>query len=257
MPEIDLDRILTAAVTAGSVIMDIYERDFEVDLKSDQSPLTEADRQANAVIMEALSSHYPHIPVISEENKEVTYAERSEWDQFWLVDPLDGTKEFIKKNGEFTVNIALIKKGLPVAGIVYRPVERISYSAESGSGAFRTLIGGEAQRINNDKHYLDQEQVSVVASRSHITPEVKDFVGKLKELGKEVDLISVGSSLKLCLVAEGSANVYPRFGPTMEWDTGAAHAVVLESGRDVISHETGESLIYNKPSLLNPWFIVE
>jgi 3'(2'), 5'-bisphosphate nucleotidase len=257
VPEIDLDRILTAAVTAGSVIMDIYERDFEVDLKADQSPLTEADRQANAVIMEALSTHYPHIPVISEENKEVTYAERSEWDQFWLVDPLDGTKEFIKKNGEFTVNIALIKKGLPVAGIVYRPVERISYSAESGSGAFRTLIGGEAQRINNDKHYLDQEQVSVVASRSHITPEVKDFVGKLKELGKEVDLISVGSSLKLCLVAEGSANVYPRFGPTMEWDTGAAHAVVLESGRDVISHETGESLIYNKPSLLNPWFIVE
>jgi len=254
---IDLDRILGAAVTAGSVIMEIYERDFEVDFKSDQSPLTEADRQANSVIMDSLSTHYPHIPIISEENKEVAYAERSEWEQFWLVDPLDGTKEFIKKNGEFTVNIALIKKGLPVAGIVYRPVERISYSAESGSGAFRTLIGREAQRIHNDKHYLDQEKVSVVASRSHITPEVADFVEKLKESGKEVNLISVGSSLKLCLVAEGSANVYPRFGPTMEWDTGAAHAVVLESGRDVISHETGESLLYNKPSLLNPWFIVE
>ncbi len=257
MPEIDLDRIMTAAVTAGSVIMDIYERDFEVDFKSDQSPLTEADRQANTVIMDVLSTYYSHIPVISEENKEVTYAERSEWDQFWLVDPLDGTKEFIKKNGEFTVNIALIKKGAPVAGIVYRPVDRIAYSAESGSGAFKTLIDGESQRINNDKHYFDQDQVKVVASRSHITPEVADFVRELKESGKEVELISVGSSLKLCLVAEGSANVYPRFGPTMEWDTGAAHAVVLESGKDVISHETGESLIYNKPSLLNPWFIVE
>lgn len=257
MSEIDLDLISSVAVTAGSVIMDIYGRDFEVDFKSDESPLTKADSQANAVIIDALSTHYPQIPIISEENKEIAYAERSEWKQFWLVDPLDGTKEFIKKNGEFTVNIALIKKGFPVAGIVYRPVERISYSAELGSGAFKTLIGGETKRIRNDRHYLDEEKVSVVASRSHLTPEVADFVERLKESGKEVDLISVGSSLKLCLVAEGSANVYPRFGPTMEWDTGAAHAVVLESGRNVINHETGESLIYNKPSLLNPWFIVE
>ena len=257
MPEIDLDLISSAVITAGSVIMDIYERDFEVDFKSDHSPLTEADSQANAVIMDALSTHYPRIPIISEENKEVAYAERSDWEQFWLVDPLDGTKEFIKKNGEFTVNIALIKKGFPVAGIVYRPVDRISYSAELGSGAFKTLIGGETKRIRNDRHYLDQEKVSVVASRSHITPEVADFVEELKESGKEEDLISVGSSLKLCLVAEGSASVYPRFGPTMEWDTGAAHAVVLESGRNVISHETRKPLLYNKPSLLNPWFIVE
>ena len=257
MSGIDLDLISNVAVTAGSVIMDIYGRDFEVDFKSDQSPLTEADRQANSVIMDALSTHYPQIPVISEENKEVAYTERSEWEQFWLVDPLDGTKEFIKKNDEFTVNIGLVKKGFPVAGIVYRPVDRICYSAESGSGAFKTLIGGETKRICNDQHYLDQDKVSVVASRSHITPEVADFIEGLKESGKEVDLISVGSSLKLCLVAEGSANVYPRFGPTMEWDTGAAHAVVLESGRKVISHETGQSLIYNKPSLFNPWFIVE
>ena len=257
MSAIDLDLISSAAITAGSVIMDIYGRDFEVDFKSDQSPLTEADSQANAVIMDALSTHYPRIPIISEENKEVAYAERSDWEQFWLVDPLDGTKEFIKKNGEFTVNIALIKKGFPVAGIVYRPVDRISYSAELGSGAFKTLIGSETKRIRNDRHYLDQEKVLVVASRSHITPEVADFVEELKESGKEVDLISVGSSLKLCLVAEGSASVYPRFGPTMEWDTGAAHAVVLESGRNVISHETRKPLLYNKPSLLNPWFIVE
>ena len=257
MSEIDLDLISSVAITAGSVIMDIYGRDFEVDFKSDQSPLTEADSQANAVIMDALSTHYPRIPIISEENKEVAYAERSDWEQFWLVDPLDGTKEFIKKNGEFTVNIALIKKGFPVAGIVYRPVDRISYSAELGSGAFKTLIGGETKRIRNDRHYLDQEKVLVVASRSHITPEVANFVEELKGSGKEVDLISVGSSLKLCLVAEGSASVYPRFGPTMEWDTGAAHAVVLESGRNVISHETRKPLLYNKPSLLNPWFIVE
>ena len=186
-----------------------------------------------------------------------SYSERSSWGEFWLIDPLDGTKEFIKKNGEFTVNIALIRDGFPVLGVVYLPVDEILYCAEKGSGAFKEVRSGNLSKIFNGVHYDELERIKVVASRSHITDEVKEFVEGLKNEGKEVEMISVGSSLKLCLVAEGSANIYPRFGPTMEWDTGAAQAVVMESGREVLNFETNELLNYNKKSLLNPWFVVE
>ncbi len=257
MSRVDLEKIAAAARAAGEEILDIYSRDFEVELKADDSPLTEADRLANAVIMEALATHYPDMPVISEENREVPYSQRSGWSEFWLVDPLDGTKEFVKKNGEFTVNIALVRQGVPVAGVVYLPVDGTLYCAESGAGAFKTMADGLPERIFNDRHFSTCDEVTVVASRSHRTPGTDAFVARLRAEGKAVECLAAGSSLKLCLVAEGAANVYPRFGPTMEWDTGAAHAVVLEAGRKVINRETGEPLSYNKPSLLNPWFMVE
>jgi 3'(2'), 5'-bisphosphate nucleotidase len=207
--------------------------------------------------MKFLDASYPNIPIISEENKEVSYKDRSDWDEFWLVDPLDGTKEFIKRNGEFTVNIALIRKGDPVFGVVYQPAEDILYFAERGSGSFKKSAASEPVKISNDVHYMDLNEVKVVASRSHLTEEVNEFVQGLERIGKKVNMVSVGSSLKLCLVAEGAANVYPRFGPTMEWDTGAAQAVVMESGRRVINRETNDILKYNKFSLRNPRFIVE
>ena len=257
MALIDFDKICGVAKDAGSVIMDIYNRDVEVEFKNDRSPLTEADKKSNELIIQSLELFHPNIPIISEENSEISYSERSSWGEFWLIDPLDGTKEFIKKNGEFTVNIALIRDGFPVLGVVYLPVDEILYCAEKGSGAFKEVRSGNLSKIFNGVHYDELESIKVVASRSHITDEVKEFVEGLKNEGKEVEMISVGSSLKLCLVAEGSANIYPRFGPTMEWDTGAAQAVVMESGREVLNFETNELLNYNKKSLLNPWFIVE
>ena len=257
MSSIDLDKIVAAAKDAGEEILNVYSRDFEVEFKVDDSPLTAADQAANAVIMDALLTHYPGMPVISEENRAVPHSERSGWEEFWLVDPLDGTKEFVKKNGEFTVNIALVKHGAPVAGVVYRPVDGTLYCAESGSGAFKSSGHASPERISNNCHYLSSEEVTVVASRSHRTQETDDFIDDLRGKGKSVECIATGSSLKLCLVAEGAANVYPRFGPTMEWDTGAAHSIVLESGRQVLEHPAGEPLTYNKPSLKNPWFVVE
>ena len=255
--DIDIDKICEVARDAGSCIMDIYNSDFDVTYKSDHSPLTEADRAANLQIMNFFEASYPNIPIISEENKEVAYKDRSDWDEFWLVDPLDGTKEFIKRNGEFTVNIALIRKGDPVLGVVYQPAKDILYFAERGSGSFKKSAASEPVKISNDVHYMDLNEVKVVASRSHLTEEVNEFVQGLERIGKKVNMVSVGSSLKLCLVAEGAANVYPRFGPTMEWDTGAAQAVVMESGRRVINRETNDILKYNKFSLRNPRFIVE
>lgn len=257
MISVDIDSIGQIAKEAGSEVINIYQRDFDIEFKSDQSPLTEADSKSNDVIIKALRSLHPDIPIISEENKKVQYSERSSWGQFWLIDPLDGTKEFIKKNGEFTINIALIRDGLPVLGVVYKPVDEILYVAEKNSGAFKTEKNGKISRISNNVHYSELEKIKVVASRSHLTAEVNEFIQDLEKEGKTVEMISVGSSLKLCLVAEGSANVYPRFGPTMEWDTGAAQAVVMESGRSVLNYETSELLNYNKESLLNPWFTVE
>ena len=195
--------------------------------------------------------------MISEENREIPYEERRGWDRFWLVDPLDGTKEFIKKNGEFTVNIALVEKGVPVLGVVYRPVTGTMYLGAEGVGAWRMEGEGAPEVITGGPHYAEKEAVKVVASRSHLTPEVEAFVEDLRGEGKRVEFLSAGSSLKLCLVAEGAADVYPRFGPTMEWDTGAAHAVATAAGKQVLNAETREPLAYNKEHLLNPFFIVE
>ena len=256
-PGIDIDVLLKTAARAGDAILEVYEKDFDVETKDDQSPLTEADRRSNRVILEALQEHYPDIPVISEETKTVPYEERKNWEWFWLVDPLDGTKEFIKKNGEFTVNIALVHRNTPWAGVVYQPVTGTFYSASCGQGAYRTENASDPFRLGGNTHYSEKDSVVVVASRSHLTPEVEAFVENLRNIGKQVEFLSAGSSLKLCLVAEGKADVYPRLGPTMEWDTAAAHAVATEAGRQVLACDSRNSLIYNKKSLLNPHFIVE
>jgi len=253
----DIEPILEIARQAGKVIMEVYARDFAVESKEDKSPLTEADRLANDVIVSGLRQLHPDIPIISEETKTVPYAERKDWTRYWLVDPLDGTKEFIKKNGEFTVNIALVVNGEPALGVVYQPAAGTLYAGSREGGSFKIDAQGQRTALAPGKSYLEKQTVRVVASRSHMTPEVEEFVAKLQKDGREVELTSSGSSLKLCMVAEGTADVYPRFGPTMEWDTAAAHAVALHAGRQVLNHETGGPLLYNKENLLNPWFIVQ
>lgn len=254
--EINIDTLLAIATKAGEAIMEIYARDFEVEIKGDNSPLTEADKKSNVVILEGLKANYPDIPFISEESKQTPYAVRSEWKRFWLIDPIDGTKEFIKKNGEFTVNIALVEEGVPVVGVVFVPAQQKMYYGIKGLGSFRVDAHGNKEQISNHVHYANKQKVIVVASRSHLSDETLDFVNDLKEQGKEVEYLSSGSSLKFCLVAEGAADVYPRFGPTMEWDTAAAHAVALYAGKNVINYETQQPLYYNKENLLNPYFIV-
>ncbi len=257
LESIEIDDIKEIAMRAGEAILDVYGAEFSVDMKEDKSPLTEADRRSNDVIIAALLEKFPQIPVISEETKTVDYAQRKDWELFWLIDPLDGTKEFIKRNGEFTVNIALIKNGKPVLGVVYQPIGEHLYWSKAGDGAWKSTDNGAPRHLEGGQHYLAKDEVHVVASRSHLTDEVKQFVSDLEQSGKTVHFLSAGSSLKLCLVAEGKADVYPRLGPTMEWDTGAAHAIALESGRQVNQHDSGEPLLYNKENLLNPFFIVE
>ncbi|MDA8979697.1 3'(2'),5'-bisphosphate nucleotidase CysQ [Chitinophagales bacterium] len=255
--KVEIKKIINIAREAGDAILAIYEKDFEVYTKNDESPLTEADQAANAIILDQLLASYPDIPYISEEVKQQSYEERKDWEYCWLIDPLDGTKEFIKKNGEFTVNIALIHRGVPVLGVVHVPVQNKTYYASKGEGAFVIENNNVPQLIENRSHYSDLEQIVVVASRSHLSQEVVDFVDDLKAKGKEVEFLSSGSSLKFCLVAEGKAHVYPRLAPTMEWDTAAAHAVCLEAGKDVLVYDTRQAMQYNREDLLNPWFIVE
>jgi 3'(2'), 5'-bisphosphate nucleotidase len=255
--EIEVNKVIDIAFAAGAEIMGVYAKDFDVEIKGDNSPLTEADRKANAVILQGLQALYPNIPYISEEVKATPYEERKNWTRFWLIDPLDGTKEFIKKNGEFTVNIALIENGEPVLGVVYAPALNEGYAGAKGLGAYKYDATGKLEAISNTEHYSSKSKIIVVGSRSHETPETIAFVEQLKAGGKEIEFVATGSSLKLCLVAEGKADVYPRFGPTMEWDTAAAHAVALYAGKNVVNSETGKPLQYNKENLLNPYFIVE
>jgi 3'(2'), 5'-bisphosphate nucleotidase len=255
--DISITELISIARNAGDEIMKIYARDFAVEVKDDKSPLTEADKKANAVILDGLWKLFPDIPYISEETKLTAYDERRNWKRFWLIDPLDGTKEFIKKNGEFTVNIALVEDGVPVIGVVHVPAQNKTYYGAKGIGSFKAETHDSSSPISNDSHYSDKDKVVVVASRSHLSDETVQFVDELKAKGKEVDFLSSGSSLKFCLVAEGEADVYPRFGPTMEWDTAAAQAVAMYAGKKVINYETKQPLVYNKENLLNPWFIVE
>lgn len=254
---VDIDFLKDTARRAGEAILEVYGSAFAVEVKEDASPLTEADRRSNAVILDALRQRYPGVPVISEETRALPWSERRGWDWLWLVDPLDGTKEFIKRNGEFTVNIALVRDGEPVAGVVYQPVGDRLYWAAEGQGAWRSVGGGDPVRLTGGPHYASLDEVTVVASRSHLTDDVRHFVASLEDLGKSVEFLSAGSSLKLCLVAEGSAQVYPRLGPTMEWDTGAADAIAREAGKAVLDWQTRRPLRYNKEDLLNPWFVVE
>lgn len=254
---------IKASLKAGEEILKVYESDFAVEQKDDQSPLTLADKNAHDIISENLIE--TKLPVLSEEGKSVDYAERSRWEYFWMVDPLDGTKEFVKRNGEFTVNIALIHQQRSILGVIYVPVTKTLYFAAEDIGSFKLeivdIIADDIDGIilQSIKLPIDNlhKKFTVIASRSHLSEETKMFIDGLRTAHKEVDFISSGSSIKLCLVAEGSADVYPRFAPTMEWDTAAGQAICEVAGKKVIDYTTNRTLLYNKPDLINNWFIVQ
>jgi len=249
---IELETIIAIAKDAGDIIMEIYKKDFDVEYKEDNSPLTIADLKSNELICSRLQELYPNIPIVSEENKEVEYSIRKDWKYYWCIDPIDGTKEFVKKNGEFTVNIALIHVDRPVLGVVYAPVLGSMYSAKEGVGAFKNLQKLPL-KINKDQ----KNNITVVASKSHLNKETKECIDELTKNIGNILFISKGSSLKLCMVAEGEADIYPRLAPTMEWDTAAADAIVRMSGKMTYQYGSeNKKLIYNKENLLNPWFIV-
>lgn len=246
-----LQKIVALSRQAGDAIMAIYaDPTNAVMTKADNSPLTQADLAADKVIKAGLEKLQLGWPVLTEESAQIDFTERKDWHRFWLVDPLDGTKEFVKRNGEFTVNIALIENGVPILGVVYAPVLDVCYYAAKGVGAFVKRNAAAEQAIHT-KSPADGEDIKVVASRSHADERT---VALLQKLGSH-ECISMGSSLKFCLVAEGVAHFYPRLGPTMEWDTAAAHAVVNEAG-GVVQNNAGAVLTYNKPDLHNPEFFV-
>jgi 3'(2'), 5'-bisphosphate nucleotidase len=256
-----LNTAIEAALEAGKVILEIYKSDdFGVELKGDDSPLTKADLAADKIIQGFLAK--TGIPILSEEGKNIPYEQRKDWKQLWIVDPIDGTKEFIKKNGEFTVNIALIENQKTVLGVVYAPALNDLYfsSLEKGSFKISNAENLEISTIISSANVLplqsDRKIYTVVASRSHMSPETEAYVEEMRKKHGEVELISKGSSLKIVMVAEGTADCYPRFAPTMEWDTAAGQAICEHAGFDVIDWKTKETMKYNREQLLNNWFLV-
>jgi 3'(2'), 5'-bisphosphate nucleotidase len=251
--EIDVNKIIDIAKAAGDKILEIYnKKSFNHQPKTDNSPLTEADIASHNLITQQLKKITPKVPILSEESLSISWYERKQWECYWLIDPLDGTKEFIKKNGEFTVNIALIYKHEPILGVVHAPVLNETWIGEQGKPS-KKIEKGNTRAIKVKPH-KQGEVYKVVGSRSHAGDSLNEF---LKEIEK-YELVSMGSSIKLCLVAEGKAHIYPRFGLTSEWDTAAAHAVVNSAGGEVVNNETKMPLKYNtKDSLLNSYFIVQ
>jgi 3'(2'), 5'-bisphosphate nucleotidase len=253
-----------AAVKAGWAIMEVYESDFTVEAKADNSPLTLADQKSHTVIENALIP--TKYPILSEEGNTIPYEVRNTWTTYWLIDPLDGTKEFIKRNGEFTVNIALVRNGEPVLGVVYVPVTGVVYYGVKGEGSYMLQADKSLNLENLENYFLKAVSLpilnntaayAIIASKSHSSPETEEFIKQKRIKFGAVNLINAGSSLKLCLVAEGKAQVYPRLAPTMEWDTAAGHAVAKYAGCKVYDYHTGSEISYNKENLLNPWFVVE
>ena len=242
--------ITDIAITAGRAILEIYQQDFQVTHKEDRSPLTQADLASHRVIRDALAQLTPTVPLLSEESAEIDFSVRAAWPEYWLVDPLDGTKEFVNRNGEFTVNIALVRGSQPVLGVVHVPVTGVTYAGVVGNGATRQVAGGRPEPIRARVPCIDP--VRVVGSRSHANPRL---VHLLEPLG-DYELVSMGSSLKFCLLAEGKADLYPRLGPTSEWDTAAAHAVVAAAGGQIVTLDNCPLQYNQKASLLNPEFIV-
>lgn len=269
-----MDRAIAATFAAGGEILEIYGRPISVELKEDCSPLTEADKRAHAAIIGELAP--TGLPVLSEEGREIPVPERQAWERYWLVDPLDGTKEFIKRNGEFTVNIALMERdGLspgplgattPIAAALYVPVKDTLFFSWRGGGSYRLdrartrgttsalKLAALAQRLPLS---MPLRPFTIVASRSHNSPDTEAYIARMKEQHGEVSITSMGSALKICLVAEGAADAYPRYAPTMEWDTAAGHAIANEAGRTLIDVTTDAPMRYNKHSLVNNWFIVQ
>lgn len=260
----DIDKIKKIARQAGKATLEVYKKDFSVEYKneegSNKSPLTEADRKSNDLITKKLKELHPDIPILSEESKKIPYQERRGWNRFWLVDPLDGTREFVKGREEFTVNIALIENQDPALGVIYIPVKDVIYYTKpykQYSSAFKQKGDSEPVRIKSGERLEDKSKIKVMVSRSSFNEKTRKYI---ESLGKEYNLIRKGSSLKLCAIAEGNADIYPRFGRTMEWDTGAGHAIVKSAGKGVYKFEDGdirEELEYNKKSLKNPYFVVK
>ncbi|MDY0133197.1 MAG: 3'(2'),5'-bisphosphate nucleotidase CysQ [Desulforegulaceae bacterium] len=259
---------IIAAIKAGNKIMEIYndpKSDFEIEKKSDNSPVTIADKKADKIIKNHLQKI--NIPLLSEEGKNIEYEKRKNWDYYFLVDPLDGTKEFLKKNNEFTVNIALINKNKPIAGVVYLPVLKTLYFGYDKKSYKIENISENKDLKSNLKDFIKTAKVlspktkpkeyTIIATRSHQNDELKKFIKEKEKIHGKVNFISAGSSLKFCKIAEGLAHVYPRTGPTMEWDTAAGHCVCEGAGLEVKNLESGKSLIYNKKNLLNPNFVVK
>jgi len=257
-----LIKAINASIKGGYAIMDVYASDFAVENKNDKSPLTLADENCNEVIEYHLSG--TGIPFLSEEGAQITYSDRKDWEYYWLVDPLDGTKEFVKRNGEFTVNIALIHNGKPIVGVIYVPVKEELYFAMEGLGSYKVGINSVIENLESlillsDSLPIDckRENYVIVGSRSHMSAETEVFFDEMKKKHGDVKILVVGSSLKLCMVAEGKADAYPRYAPTMEWDTGAGHAIAKYAGFSVKQYNSTEDVIYNKENLLNPWFLVK
>ncbi|TLX73939.1 3'(2'),5'-bisphosphate nucleotidase CysQ [Labilibacter sediminis] len=260
-----LEIAIEAAVKGGKAIMEIYRSgDFGVEMKSDNSPLTLADRAAHEVIEQDLVK--TDIPILSEEGEHNDYEERKDWSQLWIVDPLDGTKEFVKKTGEFTVNIALIENNYPVLGVVFVPATGVLYYGDAKDGAYKLMLNSDWEENFSLSEQIKgavklpsnqrNEKLQIVASVSHLSKETEDFAEILKEKFGKADFVSVGSSLKICKVAEGTADIYPRLGPTMEWDTAAGQAVAESAGALFINWKTLKRFDYNRPNLLNNWFVV-
>lgn len=265
-----LHQSIIAAVLAGDEILKIYDTNFDVELKEDQTPVTNADKKSSDKIIESLAQF--NIPVLSEEGEIPDYEIRKTWNKLWVVDPLDGTKEFVKRNGEFTVNIALVEDNVPTLGVIYSPVFKDLYFAAKGIGAFKIdrhdfipfvddiqqasfenllRVSKQLPIANNRKNYV------VVASRSHMSSETYYHIENLKHHHSTVEIVSTGSSIKMCLVAEGLADEYPRFGPTMEWDTAAGQAILSESGCVLLDFKTNKPMGYNRKELLNNWFVAK
>lgn len=254
MDQLSIDlalKIVKIAEEAGRAILQVYESaDLGITYKDDKSPLTEADKRSHAIIGEALAELTPDIPVLSEEGKDIPYEQRKNWQRFYLVDPLDGTKEFIKRNGEFTVNIAIIDRGRPALGVIHIPAQGVSYFAAEDAGAYRKAMDGSKTRIETTGAIATDELI-VTASRSHGADELERFLEHLSVRSR----VSAGSALKFCMIAEGRADIYPRFGPTWEWDTAAGHAIVLEAGGRVVDTGGTDELQYNKPVIKHKGFI--
>lgn len=260
-------KAIDAVLAAGKVILEVYNdpaSDFQIEKKADNSPLTLADREAHEVIMTYLQD--TEYPVLSEEGKHLPYKKRSNWHTLWMVDPLDGTKEFIKRNGEFTVNIALVEEGVPVFGVIYVPVKQTLYWGDQSMGAYKiegitSRNGHSLEEMMKSAQQLpclkDDDAFVIVASRSHLSAETGEYIEEKRKVHSNVELVSVGSSIKICWVSEGVADEYPRFAPTMEWDTAAGHAIAKAAGAEIYQVGKEEPLVYNKPDLLNPWFIVK
>lgn len=249
--KIPTDPLLTIARDAAARILEIYNTNFSIEHKDDHSPLTAADMAAHRTIISGLKQLTPDIPVLSEESSEISFDQRSLWPRYWLVDPLDGTREFIKRNGEFTVNIALIENHQPAIGVVHVPVTGICYYASREEGAYKVIPGETPKRITTRK--TQPGRLAIAGSRSHGSEQFQAF---LEKIGPDAELITIGSSLKSCLVAEGIVDLYPRLGPTSEWDTAAAQCVVEQSG-GIVTDLDFRPLRYNtKASVINPNFLV-